>query len=78
MRTIPDSGLVLDGTKINAPTVTRREALASHTADNAKTLLNEKELGSIETDKFDDFLVLDRNYLTMSAEQIDHIHPGRR
>lgn len=69
------TGLALDGTKVTEQTVSRAEALVAHTRNNARILFKEKDLGSLEPGKFADLLVLDRDYMTVPADQIRHIKP---
>ncbi len=69
------SGKMLDGTKVNAQTLTREEALIAHTRSNAWLMFSENSLGSIETGKRADLVVLDRDYLTVPEDQIRDIRP---
>lgn len=55
--------------------VTREQALIAHTRSNAWLLFKEKDLGSLEPGRLADFLVLDRDYLTVPAEEIRDIRP---
>ena len=55
--------------------VTREQALIAHTRSNAHLLFQEKDLGSLEVGKLADFLVLDRDYLTVAADEIKDIRP---
>lgn len=55
--------------------VTREQALIAHTRSNAYLLFKEKDLGSLETGKLADLLVLDRDYLTVNADEIKNIRP---
>ncbi len=55
--------------------VTREQALIAHTRSNAWLLFKEQELGSLETGKMADFLVLDRDYLTVPESEIREIRP---
>ena len=54
-------------------TITREQALAAHTRRNAYLLFRERDLGSIEAGKLADLAVLDRDYLTVPADQIKDI-----
>ncbi len=54
-------------------TVTRQEALIAHTRSNAYLLFQEDNLGTIEPGKYADLVVLDRDYLTVSEEEIKDI-----
>ncbi|MBW1862155.1 MAG: amidohydrolase family protein [Deltaproteobacteria bacterium] len=53
--------------------VSREEALIAHTRSNAWFLFMEDELGSIEPGKYADIVVLDRDYMTCSEEEIRDI-----
>jgi predicted amidohydrolase YtcJ len=55
--------------------VTREQALNAHTRSNAYLLFKEKDLGSLEAGKLADFLVLDRDYLTVNADEIKDLRP---
>ncbi len=55
--------------------VTREQALTAHTRSNAWLLFKENEIGSLEAGKLADFLVLDRDYLTVKADEIKDIRP---
>ncbi|MFW5973106.1 MAG: amidohydrolase [Bacteroidota bacterium] len=50
--------------------VTREEALRGFTLDAAYAAFQEDDLGSIEPGKYADFVVLDRDILTVEADQI--------
>jgi len=54
-------------------TVSREEALIAHTRSNAWMLFMEDDLGSIEPGKYADIVVLDRDYMTVPAEEIKDI-----
>ena len=53
--------------------LSREAALIAHTRQNAYLMFQEKNLGSIEAGKLADLVVLDRDYLTVPAEQIKDI-----
>jgi predicted amidohydrolase YtcJ len=53
--------------------LSREAALAAHTRQNAYLMFQEKNLGSIEAGKLADLVVLDRDYLTVPADQIKDI-----
>ena len=55
--------------------VSRKAALIAHTINNARLLFKENSLGSLETGKLADLVVLDRDYLTVPPEQIAAIRP---
>lgn len=69
------TGKMLDGTMVNAQTLTRAEALIAHTRSNAWLMFEENRLGTIEAGKLADLVVLDRDYLTIPADQIKDIKP---
>ena len=50
-------------------------ALIAHTRKNAHFVFQENNLGSIQPGKLADLVVLDRDYLTIPAEQIKDIKP---
>lgn len=54
-------------------TLTREEALIGHTRSNAYLMFKEDTLGSIEVGKFADLAVLDRDYMTVPANEIRDI-----
>jgi predicted amidohydrolase YtcJ len=56
-----------------AQRVSREVALIAHTRQNAYLMFQEKNLGSIEVGKLADLVVLDRDYLTVPADQIKNI-----
>jgi len=56
-----------------AQRLSREEALVAHTRQNAYLVFQEKNLGSIEVGKLADLVVLDRDYLTVPADQIKDI-----
>jgi predicted amidohydrolase YtcJ len=53
-----------------APGLTRESALRSITLNGAWALHQDKELGSIETGKLADLIVLDRNFMTVSDDTL--------
>jgi predicted amidohydrolase YtcJ len=69
------TGKALDGTKVLDETVSREEALIAHTRANAHLLFMEDDLGTLETGKLADLVVLDRDYLTIPADEIIDIKP---
>ncbi len=69
------TGKIYPDRKVQEGTITRQEALIAHTRSNAYLLFKEKDLGSIEPGKLADFLVLDRDYLTIPEDEIKEIKP---
>ena len=51
-------------------TLTREEALIAHTRSNAWLMHKEELLGTLEVGKLADFVVLDRDYMTIPADEI--------
>ena len=65
---------------VNAPVnpseaLTREQAIRFYTINNAKLLFLEDQVGSLETGKRADFLILDRDILTCPVEEIRDILP---
>jgi len=69
------TGKMAGGTKVIRQTISREDALIAHTRKNAFFLFQENSLGSIQPGKLADLVVLDRDYLTIPAEQIKDIRP---
>jgi predicted amidohydrolase YtcJ len=69
------TGEMIGGRKVTRQTITREEALIAHTRKNAHLIFREDELGSIEPGKLADFVVLDRDYLTISGHEIKDVRP---
>ena len=69
------TGRMIGGQKVNRQSITREEALAAHTRNNAFILFQEANLGSLQPGKYADLLVLDRDYLTVPADRIKDIKP---
>jgi len=63
------------GTKVIRQTISREDALIAHTRKNAYFVFQENNLGSIQPGKLADLVVLDRDYLTIPADQIKDIKP---
>ncbi len=55
--------------------VDREQALRIYTINNAYIMLDEKNRGSIEAGKLADFVVLDRDYMTCSLDEVRTIRP---
>jgi predicted amidohydrolase YtcJ len=69
------TGRMVGGRHVNRQTITREEALIAHTRSNALFLFQEGNLGSLSPGKYADLLVLDRDYLTVPADEIKDIKP---
>jgi predicted amidohydrolase YtcJ len=69
------TGKMAGGMKVIKQTVSREDALIAHTRKNAFFVFQENNLGSIQPGKLADLLVLDRDYLTIPADQIKDIKP---
>ena len=69
------TGKMVGGAKVLRQTISREDALIAHTRKNAFLVFQENNLGSIQPGKFADLLVLDRDYLTVPADQIKDIKP---
>lgn len=70
------TGKMIGGTVVNRQPVTREEALIAHTRNNAFLVFRESDLGSIAPGKLADLVVMDRDYLTIPADQIKDIKPA--
>ena len=69
------TGKMLGGKRVLRQTITREEALIAHTRSNAYFVFRESYLGSLEPGKYADLLVLDRDYLSIPADDIMKIKP---
>ena len=69
------TGLALNGELVLSETLSREEALIAHTRSNAYLMFQEGNIGSIRPGLLADFLVLDRDYLTVPANEIKDIQP---
>ena len=69
------TGKMVGGTKALRQPISREDALIAHTRKNAYFVFQENNLGSIQPGKLADLLVLDRDYLTIPADQIKDIKP---
>jgi predicted amidohydrolase YtcJ len=67
------TGRMVGGAKVLQQTISREDALIAHTRKNAYLVFQENNLGSIQPGKLADMLVLDRDYLTIPADQIKDI-----
>jgi predicted amidohydrolase YtcJ len=69
------TGKMAGGRKVIRQTISREDALIAHTRKNAYFVFREHSLGSIQPGKLADLVVLDRDYLTIPADQIKDITP---
>jgi predicted amidohydrolase YtcJ len=69
------TGKMVGGAKVLRQPISREDALIAHTRKNAYLVFREDSLGSIQSGKLADLVVLDRDYLTIPAEQIKDIKP---
>lgn len=69
------TGKALNGTKVLDQTVSRQDALVAYTRSNAFLLFKENTIGSLEVGKFADLVVLDRDYMTIPADDIINVEP---
>jgi predicted amidohydrolase YtcJ len=69
------TGKMIGGTTVLRQTISREDALIAHTRQNAFLVFQENNLGSIQAGKFADLVVLDRDYLTIPADEIKDIQP---
>lgn len=69
------TGKMVSGRDVNRQTITREEALIAHTRSNAHIVFQEGNLGSLQPGTYADLVVLDRDYLSVPADQIKDIKP---
>jgi predicted amidohydrolase YtcJ len=69
------TGKMAGGAKVIRQTIGREDALIAHTRKNAYLVFQENNLGAIQPGKLADLLVLDRDYLTIPADEIKNIKP---
>lgn len=69
------TGKMVGGHHVNRQSITREEALIAHTRSNAFILFQEGNLGSLQKGKYADLLVLDKDYLTVPADNIKDLKP---
>jgi predicted amidohydrolase YtcJ len=69
------TGRMVGGRKVNRQTISREEALVAHTRSNAWFLFQEGNLGSLSPGKYADLVVLDRDYLSVPAAEIQKLRP---
>ncbi len=64
------TGKMVGGKVINRNPIGREDALIAHTRSNAYFFARENDLGSIQAGKLADLVVIDRDYLTIPADDI--------
>jgi predicted amidohydrolase YtcJ len=69
------TGKMVGGRKVNRQIITREEALIAYTRANSYFVFREADLGSLQTGKYADLLVLDRDYLTVLTDSIKDLKP---
>jgi predicted amidohydrolase YtcJ len=69
------TGRMVGGHEVNRQSISREEALIAHTRSNAHFLFQDGNLGSLSAGRYADLLVLDRDYLSVPAEEIKDIRP---
>jgi hypothetical protein len=69
------TGKMVGGKEVNRQTITREQALIAHTRNNGYVVFQESNLGSLQPGRYADLVVLDRDYLTIPADQIKDISP---
>ena len=69
------TGKMVGGQTVLRQPISREDALVAHTRRNAWFVFQEKNLGSLEAGKLADLVVLDRDYLTIPADEIRNIAP---
>jgi len=69
------TGRMVGGTMALRQPISREDALIAHTRRNAYFVFQENNLGAIQPGKLADLVVLDRDYLTVPADEIKDIRP---
>jgi hypothetical protein len=67
------TGKMVGGKVVNKYPISREDALIAHTRSNAFMIFRENDLGSIQAGKLADLVVIDKDYLTIPADQIQEI-----
>jgi predicted amidohydrolase YtcJ len=67
------TGKMVGGKTVLRQPISREDALIAHTRKNAYFVFQENNLGSIQPGKLADMVVIDRDYLTIPADQIKDI-----
>ena len=69
------TGKMASGLKVMRQPISREDALIAYTRRNAFFVFQEDNLGALQPGKLADLVVLDRDYLTIPADQIKDIKP---
>jgi predicted amidohydrolase YtcJ len=69
------TGKMVGGKVVNHQPISREDALIAHTRKNAYFFFRENDIGSIQSGKLADLVMIDRDYLTIPADQIKDIKP---
>jgi hypothetical protein len=69
------TGKMAGGALVNRQTIGREDALIAYTRKNAYIVFQENNLGALQPGKLADLVVLNRDYLTVPADQIREIKP---
>jgi hypothetical protein len=69
------TGRMVGGATVLRQPISREDALIAHTRKNAFLVFQENNLGAIQPGKLADMVALDRDYLTVPADQIKNIKP---
>jgi predicted amidohydrolase YtcJ len=69
------TGKMAGGGLVNHQAIGREDALIAHTRKNAYFVFQENNLGSLQPGKLADLVVLNRDYLTVPADEIRNIKP---
>jgi predicted amidohydrolase YtcJ len=67
------TGKMVGGKVVNRYPIGREDALIAHTRSNAYLVFRENDLGSIQAGRLADLVVIDKDYLTVPADQIKEI-----
>jgi predicted amidohydrolase YtcJ len=67
------TGRMVGGATVLHETIDRKDALIAHTRQNARFVFRETQIGALEVGKLADLVVLDRDYLTVPADDIRNI-----
>jgi predicted amidohydrolase YtcJ len=69
------TGKMVGGKVVNHEPISREDALIAHTRSNAYLFFRESDLGTIAPGKLADMVVIDRDYLTIPADEIKDVTP---